>query len=148
MKLYQLIYPEINAQINNKQGQYTIFDPIRRKHVALTPEEWVRQHIIHYLTHHIGYSRSLIKCETGIMYNQLPKRPDLLVYNKLGQVRILIECKAPEVRLTRETIVQLSMYANVVKPEFLVASNGLSELVFRVYNGQLATVPCMPKPDL
>ncbi len=103
----------------------SIFDIIRKKFVMLTPEEWVRQHFIHYLIDHLGYSKGLIRVEFGIQYNELPKRPDILVYDREGRPYALVECKAPDVKITQKTFEQAATYNRVVKARYLMTTNGM-----------------------
>ncbi len=130
LKFTDLIYPEIDAKIVKKDTKYYIFDILRKKYLLLTPEEWVRQHLLHYLIFDRGYSRALIKAEANLQYNKKLKRPDLVIYNAQGEAKIIAECKAPEVRITQDVLYQISIYANVLRPDFLILTNGVQEFVF------------------
>ncbi len=109
-----------------------IFDPIRKKNIVLTPEEWVRQHVIAFLVQTQKYPMSLIAVERMITFNQLKKRFDVLVYNKSGKPEILIECKAPEVKLSSETLFQIATYNMIFKVPYLFVSNGMKHLLFQL----------------
>jgi hypothetical protein len=109
-----------------------IFDPIRKKNIVLTPEEWVRQHVIAFLVQTQKYPMSLIAVERMINFNQLKKRFDVLVYNKSGKPEILIECKAPEVKLSSETLFQIATYNMIFKVPYLFVSNGMKHLLFQL----------------
>ena len=90
--------PKLTQSATN---QPLIWDGLRRKHVVLTPEEWVRQHVVHYLINHLGYPRGLLALERGLRYNQRQKRTDLLARDPAGQPLLLVECKAPTVPITQ-----------------------------------------------
>lgn len=102
-----------------------IFDGIRKKYVALTPEEWVRQNFLQYLIHEKKFPASLISVEAGLKYNQLQKRMDVLVYDKQGSPYLMIECKAPEVKITQDVFDQIARYNMVFKVKYLVVTNGI-----------------------
>ncbi len=102
-----------------------IFDAIRKKYVVLTPEEWVRQNFLQFLIQDKKFPSSLIAVEAGLKYNQLQKRMDVLVYDKLGSPHLMVECKAPEVKITQDVFDQIARYNMVFKVKYLVVTNGL-----------------------
>lgn len=102
-----------------------IFDAVRRLYVPLTPEEWVRQNFIRFLTEEKKYPASLVAVEIGLKYNQLQKRADILIYNKLGMPLLMVECKAPSVKITQEVFHQVAVYNMSFKVEYLVVTNGM-----------------------
>ena len=109
-----------------QQGLRThIFDSIRKKYVVLTPEEWVRQNFLQYLIQDKNFPASLIAVEAGLKYNQLQKRMDVLVYDKQGNPHLMVECKAPEVKITQDVFDQIARYNLVFKVKYLVVTNGL-----------------------
>lgn len=114
-------------QFKTKQeGERTfIFDGIRKKYLVLTPEEWVRQNFIQYLINEKQFPKSLIAIEAGLKYNQLQKRLDVLVYDKQGAPHLIIECKAPEVKITQDVFDQVARYNFICKAKYLVVTNGL-----------------------
>lgn len=114
-------------QFKTKQeGERTyIFDAIRKKYLVLTPEEWVRQNFIQYLINEKQFPKSLIAIEAGLKYNQLQKRLDVLVYDKQGAPHLIIECKAPEVKITQDVFDQVARYNFIFKAKYLVVTNGL-----------------------
>ena len=121
-KLNLPAYPfKIRAAGDRKQ----IFDPIRKKYLVLTPEEWVRQHFVQYLFNDLGYPLSLQKIEAGLTVNSLKKRCDILAYNSYGAPTLLVECKAPSVKITQEVFDQIARYNIVFKVAILVVTNGL-----------------------
>lgn len=124
----KLNLPEYTFRLQKSDKGIRIFDSIRKKFVALTPEEWVRQNFIRYLIEEKKYPASLIAVETGLKYNQLKKRCDITVFNRKGEKWMLIECKAPEVRISQETFNQVAIYSKGGrgKTKFLAVTNGLS----------------------
>ncbi len=124
----------------------TIFDPFRKKYVALTREEWVRQHTLAYLTDHLHYPAGLICVEKSLVLNRMAKRADILVYNSLHRPALLVECKAPEVSLTQPVFEQIARYNLVFRVSFLLVTNGMDHYVFHVSfeTGKLSVAPEIP----
>jgi hypothetical protein len=118
--------PQYTFKLKEQGSSTQIFDAIRKKYVALTPEEWVRQNFLQYLIQDRNFPASLIAVEAGLKYNQLQKRTDVLVYNKLGTPYLMVECKAPEVKITQDTFDQIARYNMVFKVKYLVVTNGLN----------------------
>jgi type I site-specific restriction endonuclease len=114
--------PPYSYNINSKNE---IFDRVRRKFVALTPEEWVRQHLINYLITEKNVPASLLAVEKSLQLNNLTKRADIVVYSKNGKALMLVECKAPEVKITQTTFEQIARYNMVHLVNYLLVSNGL-----------------------
>ncbi len=102
-----------------------IFDVLRRRHVALTPEEWVRQHFVHYLMEHKGYPKGLLVNETELRIGDKRLRCDTVLYDKELQPRMIIEYKAPQITIQQKTFDQISVYNLLLHADFLVVSNGL-----------------------
>ena len=98
--------------------------------MLLTPEEWVRQHLVRYLTEHLGYPKGLTQIEKKVSVNGLPRRLDLSVMNPEGRVVLLAECKAPHVELTSETVYQVAAYGKFVQPGLYLLTNGLRHICF------------------
>ena len=123
----KLNLPEYNFRLQQSAKGPRIFDTIRKKFVALTPEEWVRQNFIQYLTEEKKYPLSLISVETGLKYNRLKKRCDITIYDRKGATWMLVECKAPEVNISQETFDQVATYnmGGKEKTRFLAVTNGL-----------------------
>lgn len=108
-----------------KEGdQQFIFDIVRKKFVALTPEEWVRQHWIHYLIEEAKYPRSLIAVEMNITVNQLSKRCDIVVYDRGGKPFLIVECKSPDVKISQKVFDQIARYNLTLQVKYLIVSNG------------------------
>ena len=117
--------PDAGLRIRSKNEKQEVFDCVRKKFVALTPEEWVRQHFIHYLIHHLSVPVSLIAVEASLHYYQLKKRSDIVVYGKDGKPSLIVECKAPEVAMTQAVFDQVAMYNMTLKVPYLAVTNGL-----------------------
>src|SRR5204863_9718286 len=98
--MYALNLPTFEYKLKKADGKVWIFDVIRKKFVVLTPEEWVRQHFVNYLIQHLQYPKSLIKIEGGLTFNQLQKRSDIVVFDRFAKPWMVIECKAPTLRLS------------------------------------------------
>jgi hypothetical protein len=120
-----LNFPDCELKIKDEENKSLVFDFIRKKWLVLTPEEWVRQHVVNYLVNYKSYPLSLISLEAGLKYNALSKRSDILVYNKLGHPLLIIECKAPEVVVSQLVIDQVSIYNKTIGAKFLYVTNGL-----------------------
>ena len=116
----------------NKDGKTEVFDVIRKKYVALQPEEWVRQQFIGFLIEHKNYPASLIAIEKGLKINQLQKRFDAVVFDRNGSPLVLIEFKAPNVKLSEKTFSQVAAYNLKMKVKYLIISNGLTHYCCRM----------------
>ncbi|AOM76286.1 type I restriction enzyme HsdR N-terminal domain-containing protein [Pedobacter steynii] len=117
--------PQYPFKITLKDNRHFIFDEIRKKHLVLTPEEWVRQHFIQFLILEKKFPRTLIQIEGGLNLNQLQKRSDIVIFNNSGERIMVIECKAPSVNITQAVFDQASRYNSVYKAKWLVVTNGL-----------------------
>jgi len=109
----------------NSRGQNLIFDPLRKKFVILSPEEWVRQHFINFLLEQRGFPVGLLASEVTFRLNDLVKRADILAYSRTGNPLLIVECKAPEVRLNRKVFDQIVEYNMIFRLGALVATNGI-----------------------
>jgi len=120
-----LNFPKYNFRFKSNENKTLIFDIIRKKFVVLTPEEWVRQHTIHFLTFEKKYPISHINVEKQLQLNDTVKRYDIVVFNKDGTIKIIIECKAPSIKTNQQTFDQIARYNLVLKSETLMVTNGL-----------------------
>jgi hypothetical protein len=128
----KLNLPDITARLRaGNNGQQEIFDGIRRKFVRLTPEEWVRQHFLHYLVG-LGYPASLIVVEAALKYNNLSKRFDILASRTNGTPCLIVECKAPSVEITQTVFDQVAMYNMTLNVPYLAVTNGLTHYACRI----------------
>lgn len=126
----QLNFPDYDFQIQESHRKKVIFDVVRKKFVALTPEEWVRQHIIHHLIHDKGFPASLMAIETAIKFQGMLRRCDIVAY-KENKPWLLVECKAPQVALSKDVVAQIARYQSVLQVPLLYISNGLQHILLR-----------------
>jgi len=117
--------PKYSFRIKNKENKLYIFDKIRKKDLVLTEEEWVRQNFISYLHIEKKYPLSLIAIEKQCKVNNTIKRTDILVFNKTGSPHIIVECKAPQVKINQDTFDQIARYNMELNADFLILTNGL-----------------------
>lgn len=142
--LDELHFPAYSFQIREDHRKRMIFDVVRKKFVVLTPEEWVRQHILHYLIHDKGYPVSLLAVETSISFNGMLRRCDAIAY-KDSLPFILVECKASGIRIDKEVVAQIARYQSVVKVPYLFLSNGFFHLVLsRSATGKIEVIEELP----
>ncbi len=118
--------PTYNFKLKNSQNKTLIFDKLRKKYVVLTPEEWVRQHFVHFLIDQKKYPETLIAIEKQLTINNLKKRTDILIFNSDGKPDVIIECKAPSIKISQKTFDQIARYNLQLKAEFLIVTNGLT----------------------
>lgn len=123
--MYRLNLPPYDIKITEKAGKRMIFDVLRRKYVALTPEEWVRQHFVHYLMEHKGYPKGLLGNEIELKIGEKRLRCDSILYNKVAAPCMIIEYKAPTIQIQQKTFDQISAYNLLLKVDYLIVSNGL-----------------------
>lgn len=124
--------PPTSLKLSRVNGSVYVFDVLRKKNLLLTPEEWVRQHWIHYLNAYKLYPLALMQSEGGLMLNELQKRSDLLVYNRAGEKVLLAEFKAPSVKITTRAFEQISNYNTVYKIPLLLVSNGIEHYFCKI----------------
>lgn len=125
MALQALNFPKFNYRFKNTENSVSIFDVIRKKFVVLQPEEWVRQHCIHYLINEKKYPKSLINVEKQLTINGLKKRYDIVVYSTDGSIYLVVECKAPNIKINQNTFDQIARYNITLNATYLMVTNGL-----------------------
>ena len=130
--MFSLNLPPYATKITLKDGKNMIWDVIRRKYVALTPEEWVRQHFVHFLVEHKGYPTSLLVNEVALTLNGTSRRCDTVLYDRTLSPRMIIEYKAPHIPITQKVFDQICRYNLVFHVDYLVVSNGLSHYCCRM----------------
>jgi hypothetical protein len=123
--LKQLNLPQYSFRITGKEGEEVILDPIRKKYVRLTPEEWVRQNFVQYLIHEGKYPPGLLGIEVLSPYNKLKKRVDILVHNRSGMPLMIVECKSPEIRIDEKVFDQIVDYNMGYRVPYIVVTNGI-----------------------
>ncbi len=139
--------PAFTVNVKQADHKLWIFDGIRRKYLVLTPEEWVRQHFIHYLIQYLHYPKGLISPERGTKYNTVSKRTDICVYDTAGKVCMLVECKASTVKISEATIHQATTYNQNIRAKYVVLTNGLDHYCWQVDFENSATIPLTNIPD-
>lgn len=130
--MQKLNLPEYSFRIKNENGKDSIFDELRKKFVRLTPEEWVRQNFIRFLTDEKKFPAPLMAIEAGVNINNNLLRADLVVFGKSGQPLIAVEFKAPSIKISQETFNQIVRYNMNLKVEYLIVSNGLSHFCCKI----------------
>lgn len=123
--MQKLNLPETNFKILQENNKLKIFDIIRKKYVAFTPEEHVRQQFIHFLIKEKKYPKGLLAVEKQLKIYDLEKRTDILLYNTSGKPDVIIECKAPKINITQKTFDQIARYNMNFKAIFLIVTNGM-----------------------
>ncbi len=145
-----MIFANMNLELNLPQANLRIdkgyvWDVLRRKSLKLTPEEWVRQHFIHFLIEHKNYPSGLMTSEYKVVYAGKAVRADIVVFNTNHETQVIIECKAPKIKLTEDTFFQVAKYARVLSPKLIVLTNGLKHICARLEaNGNLKYLQEIP----
>jgi len=122
--MQELNFPQYSFRVKNRENKLFLFDVVRKKFVRLTPEEWVRQHVVWYLHHELKYPFSLINVEKEIALHQIKKRYDVVVFKKDGSIHLIVECKAPEINITQHTFDQIARYNLKLQAAYLMVTNG------------------------
>jgi len=130
--MQKLKLPEYSFRMKNESGKSLIFDSIRKKFVALTPEEWVRQNFIQYLIQEKKYPATLMAVEKKLILNNQPFRFDLLIYNRNGKPNLIVEFKAPSVNISQKAFDQVVRYNMVLKVNYILVSNGLQHFACKI----------------
>ena len=127
----KLNFPDYEFKIKNIDNKTYIFDIVRKKFFILSPEEWVRQHVIYYLLEK-EISKNHIGIEKKVIVNKMNKRFDLVVYNSDGSVKLLVECKAPSVKIDQAVFDQTLIYNKSLNSQFMMITNGLIHFFFKI----------------
>ena len=123
--MQELNLPGFNFKITTKDNRDYIFDNIRRKYISLTPEEWVRQNFIEFLINYKSYPKGRIGNEISLIQNGIKRRADSVIYDIYGKPLIIIEYKAPEIKITQQVFEQIVRYNMVLRVKYLIVSNGI-----------------------
>jgi len=123
--MQKLNLPSYSFKLKSNENKTLIFDNLRKKYVVLTPEEWVRQHFVRFLIHEKKYPVSIIAIEKQLTINTRIKRTDILTFSTDGKPDIIVECKAPHIKITQETFDQIARYNLKLNANYLVVTNGL-----------------------
>ena len=130
--MQELNLPRFEIRVERHAGRLTIFDILRRRHVALTPEEWVRQHFVHFLIEHKGYPKALMANEIQLAIGNKKLRCDSVLYDRTLRPRMIIEYKAPTVNITQKVFDQITIYNMLLHVDYLVVSNGIKHYCCRM----------------
>lgn len=150
MVLQPLNLPKTSLKLSRKEGQLFVWCIIRRKTLMLTPEEWVRQHVIHYLVNDRKFPAGLISSEQGINIHKLSRRCDVVVYGRDRKPKLLVECKAPEITLSEHTLHQIAHYNAELGVDYLWVTNGLRHALYYINRttSQIDILEELPEFDL
>jgi hypothetical protein len=140
----QLNFPTQEFRMQEEDGMQKIFDPVRKKFVALTPEEWVRQHVIAYLHKEKKYPLSLLIVEKEFTYNKLSKRADIVACNNKGTPLLIVECKSYDIPITQDVFDQIVRYNLIMKVRILLITNGLNIFCCSLEGGNYKALEAIP----
>lgn len=130
--MLQLNFPNYTFKIKNIENEDYIFDEIRKKYIKLTKEEWVRQNCVNFLVKEKKFPQVLINVEKTLKINKLSKRYDIVVYNSDGSIKLLVECKSPEIKITQKTFDQIAIYNMSLKADLLMVTNGINHYYCKI----------------
>jgi virulence-associated protein VagC len=137
--------PDHGVEIRQRAEGDLVFDPVRRRWVVLTPEEWVRQHVLNHLIRDLCCPLSLIAVEHSLVLNRMARRADILVHGPGAKPLLLVECKAPGVKLDTTVFEQAARYNTVFKVPFLLVTNGLAHSCCQIGpDGTFEFLPAVP----
>jgi hypothetical protein len=142
--MFPIALPSFEFKIKEENQQTFIFDAIRKKYLVLTPEEWVRQHVIQLLIQQYGYPRGLFGLEKGHSFNELQKRTDIIIYNPEGKVILLVECKAHYEPINQKTMTQAMHYNLHHHAPIVVITNGIKTFCFESKNNKTTQLQDIP----
>jgi len=124
--MQKLNLPTYNFKLKSNEKHTLIFDNLRKKYFVLTPEEWVRQHYVQFLIEEKKYPVSLIAIEKQLTINNLKKRTDIVIFDTSGNPDIIVECKAPHIKISQETFDQIARYNLKLNAKYLILTNGIA----------------------
>jgi len=130
--MQKLNLPEYDLKLKEESGRTLVFDPFRSKYLVLTPEEHVRQHFARFLVEERGFPASRMATEYALKLNKMSKRCDIIVFDRQVKPVVLVECKAPSVRITQDVFDQVARYNVVFRVSYLLVTNGLKHYCAKV----------------
>lgn len=130
--MLNLNFPNYTFKIKNIENEDYIFDEIRKKYIKLTKEEWVRQNCVNFLVKEKKFPQVLINVEKTLKINKLSKRYDIVVYNSDGSIKLLVECKSPEIKITQKTFDQIAIYNMSLNADLLMITNGINHYYCKI----------------
>lgn len=143
--LPQLNLPQVKLDLRYEDDVLKVRDPVRRKMLKLTPEEYVRQSFIGYLVTYLGYTTVLMSTENPIHINGLHQRADIVVYDRQMKPYLVVECKATTVPITGEVVQQALRYNIKLGVRYLAVTNGMVHYCFEIKNGKCEPMNGMPQ---
>lgn len=143
--LTKLNLPDVPVRLKQDGNERKIFDPTRKKWLVLTPEEWVRQSFLLYMHHFNNYPLSLAETEKKLNLNQTVKRADIVFFDNNLNARVIVECKAPEIKLNKSVFEQVSRYYFALNADVLIVTNGLEHFAFRYKDEKVEFLKEIPK---
>lgn len=132
--MQKLNFPQFEYRFKSTENKVSIFDVIRKKFIVLQPEEWVRQHCVHYLINEKKYPKSLINVEKELNINGLKKRYDIVIFNSDGSILLIVECKSYDITINQDTFDQVARYNLALNAEFLMVTNGINHYYCQMDN--------------
>ncbi|MEX6625974.1 type I restriction enzyme HsdR N-terminal domain-containing protein [Tenacibaculum salmonis] len=123
--MQKLNLPTYKFRLKSNENKMLIFDNLRKKYLVLTPEEWVRQHFVQFLIEEKKYPVTLIALEKQLTINNLKKRTDIVIFSSDGTPNIIVECKAPKIKIAQDTFDQIARYNLKLNANYLIVTNGL-----------------------
>jgi hypothetical protein len=130
--MFTIHFRDFDFKVKTENGKQQIFDRVRKKFVVITPEEWVRQHIVHFLIEEKQYPENFISVEHAISVNNMLKRCDIVVYNKAFKPMLIVECKQPDIALAQHIFDQAGRYNLTLQVPFLAITNGTENMVAEI----------------
>lgn len=131
-------------KMEEREGKTYVYDPLRLRQVVLTPEEEVRQRVLHLLVEHLKVPAGLLAVEYSVKVNGLDKRADAVVFGTDGRPLMIVECKAPSVTINEAVLEQAVRYHSVLRPKYLLLSNSITTYCFKVEGQTLYPLDHLP----
>jgi len=130
--MQKLNFPPFQFTVKQEENKTFILDEIRKKYLVLTPEEWVRQHCVKFLNEYKNYPLSLLSIEKQISVNRMSRRCDIVAYHSSGKPKLIVECKAPNIKITQDVFNQIAAYNTKLQVEYLFVTNGLQHYCCKI----------------
>ncbi len=134
--LPKLNFPTINLRARRHEGSIQLWDTIRKCYIVLTPEEWVRRHVIGFLTSQLAIPPAQIILEHPVLLNGQRQRADVVVINSEGEVKLMVECKAHDIKISQSTLDQAVRYNSVLNAKYIMLTNGLTHHLYEKLNDE------------
>ena len=147
--MLSLNLPSYEPKISEREGKRFIFDILRKKYIALTPEEWVRQNFVHFLINFKGFPKGLLANEVTIKLNNTIKRCDTVLYSRDMSAKLIVEYKAPHINITQAVFDQITRYNMVLKVDYLIVTNGINHYCCKIdyINNSYSFIKDIPSYD-